>query len=130
MWGALDGNLLPECSKAPPFDSISAEPLCGGVRGEKNQLHGRSAAAPVPTAVPPRGADWGGKARRLFTRVAEPTGGRNVAWQPSSARGQSSGDAASAAALTGPRAAAQTGVPFVAVSGASHCGLPQRSTSG
>src|SRR5258706_4863028 len=39
-------------------------------------------------------------------------GGRNAAWQPSRARGQSSGDAISAAALTGPRAAALTGVPF------------------
>jgi len=39
-------------------------------------------------------------------------GGPDVAWLPSGARGQSSGDAASAAALTGPRAAAQTGIPF------------------
>src|SRR6267378_2120795 len=80
--------------------------------GERNQQHGRSAAAPVPTAVPPRGADGRGKAQRPFERVAEPTGGRNIAWQPSNPRGQSSGDAASAAALTGPRAAAQTGVPL------------------
>ena len=35
-----------------------------------------------------------------------------MAWQPSRPRGQSSGDAVSAAALTGPRAAAQTGVPL------------------
>jgi len=60
----------------------------------------------------PWGAARGGKAQRPFERVAEPTGGRNGAWQPSGARGQSSGDAASAAALTGPRAAAQTGTPF------------------
>ena len=39
-------------------------------------------------------------------------GGPDVAWQPSRARGQSSGDAVSAAALTGPRAAAQTGTQF------------------
>jgi hypothetical protein len=39
-------------------------------------------------------------------------GGRNAAWQPSRARGQSSGAGVSAAALTGPRAAAQTGVPL------------------
>ncbi len=39
-------------------------------------------------------------------------GGRNAAWQPSRARGQSSGVGVSAAALTGPRAAAQTGVPM------------------
>src|SRR5437764_6421549 len=80
--------------------------------GERNQQHGRSAAAPVPTAVPPRGADGRGKSQRLFARVAEPTGGKNVAWQPSGLRGQSSGDAVSAAALTGPRAAAQTGTQF------------------
>src|SRR6266851_577453 len=60
----------------------------------------------------PWGAARGGKAQRPFERVAEPTGGRNGAWQPSSARGQSSGDAVSAAALTGPRAAAQTGIPL------------------
>src|SRR5712691_9319425 len=59
----------------------------------------------------PWGAARGGKAQPLFERVAEPMGGRNAAWQPSRARGQSSGDAVSAAALTGPRAAALTGVP-------------------
>ena len=36
-------------------------------------------------------------------------GGRNAAWQPSRLRGQSSGAGVSAAALTGPRAAALTG---------------------
>jgi hypothetical protein len=51
-------------------------------------------------------------AQRLFKRVAEPMGGQNIAWQPSNPRGQSSGGAVSAAALTGPRAAAQTGVPL------------------
>src|SRR5207302_403392 len=50
-------------------------------------------------------------AQRPFERVAEPTGGQNVAWQPSDPRGQSSGDGASAAALTSPRAAALTGTP-------------------
>jgi len=44
-----------------------------------------------------------------FERVAEPMGGRNVVWQPSRARGQSSGDAVATAARTGPRAAALTG---------------------
>src|SRR5882672_4221144 len=39
-------------------------------------------------------------------------GGRNAAWQPSHAREQSSGAGVSAAALTGPRAAAQTGTQF------------------
>jgi hypothetical protein len=39
-----------------------------------------------------------------------PTGGRNVAWQPSRAWGQSSGGAVLTAALTSPRAAGQTGV--------------------
>jgi hypothetical protein len=52
------------------------------------------------------------RAQPLFERVAEPTGGRNAAWQPSHARRQPSGAAASAAALTGPRAAAQTGAQF------------------
>src|SRR5216683_3796249 len=60
----------------------------------------------------PWGAARGGKAQRPFERVAEPTGGRDGAWQPSRARGQSSGGAVSAAALTGPRAAAQTGIPM------------------
>jgi hypothetical protein len=53
-----------------------------------------------------------GKAQPLFARVAEPTGGRNAAWQPSARRGQSGGDAVSAAALTGPPTAAQTGIPL------------------
>jgi hypothetical protein len=35
-----------------------------------------------------------------------------MAWQPSCARGQSSGAGVSAAALTGPRAAVQTGAQF------------------
>jgi hypothetical protein len=39
-------------------------------------------------------------------------GGQNVAWQLSGSWGQSSGDAGSAAALTSPRAAALTGVPW------------------
>src|SRR6266571_7343416 len=60
----------------------------------------------------PRGAARGGKAQPLFERVAEPMGGRNAARQPSRLRGQSSGAGVSAAALTGPRAAALTGVPF------------------
>jgi len=50
------------------------------------------------------------KAPHLFERVAAPTGGRNVAWQPSRQRGQSNDGAVSVAALTCPRAAAQTGV--------------------
>ena len=57
----------------------------------------------------PYGADREGKAQRPFERVAAPTGGRNAAWQPSRARGLSSRGAVSAAAQTGPRAAAQTG---------------------
>src|SRR5712691_5670678 len=60
----------------------------------------------------PWGAARGGKAQPLFERVAEPMGGRNAAWQPSRLRGQSSGAGVSAAALTGPRAAAQTGTQF------------------
>jgi len=51
-----------------------------------------------------------GKAQRLVERVAEPMGGRNIAWQPSSQRGQSSSGLIAAAALTGPRAAALTRV--------------------
>jgi hypothetical protein len=83
-----------------------------GCGGEQNQWHGQSVAAPVPSVCAPWGAARGGKAQRLFERVAEPTGGQNVAWQPSDLRGQSSGDALSAAALTDPRAAAQTGLPL------------------
>jgi hypothetical protein len=82
-----------------------------GLRGGRNQRHGQSAAAPVPSFVSPSGAARRGKAQRLFERVAAPMGGRNVAWQPSVRRGQSSGDAVSAAARTGPRAAALTGTP-------------------
>ena len=59
----------------------------------------------------PGGRIGEGKAQRLFERVAAPMGGRNVAWQPSGSRGQSSAAAVSAAALTGPRVAALPGVP-------------------
>ena len=93
--------------------------------------HVRSAAAPVPSLCVPWGAARGGKAQRPFERVAAPTGGRNDAWQPSGARGQSSGDAASAAALTGPRAAAQTGTqsrPLVREPGVG--GTPRRHRLG
>ena len=62
---------------------------------------------------PLAGRIGGGKAQRPFERVAAPTGGRNAAWQPSGLRGLSSRGAVSAAAQTGPRAAAQTGVPCV-----------------
>ena len=37
--------------------------------------------------VRPLGGGGGGKAQRLFERVAEPTGGQNVAWQPSRCAG-------------------------------------------
>ena len=55
-----------------------------------------------------------GEARRSSCSSALPSrrGAGTVAWQPSGPRGQSSGDAVSAAALTGPRAAAQTGTQF------------------
>jgi hypothetical protein len=80
-----------------------------GVRGREESM---ARAKPVPSFLAPRGAARGGKAQPLFERVAEPMGGRNAAWQPSRARGQSGGDAVSAAALTGPRAAALTGTQF------------------
>src|SRR5439155_23416645 len=60
----------------------------------------------------PSGAEVGAKAQRPLECFCPYQGGRNVAWQPSGSRGQSSGDAVSAAALTGPRAAAQTGIPL------------------
>jgi hypothetical protein len=47
-----------------------------GFGGEQNQRHGQSTAAPVPSVCAPWGAARGGKAQRLFERVAEPTGGR------------------------------------------------------
>jgi hypothetical protein len=37
----------------------------------------------------PWGADREGKAQPLFERVAAPTGGRNMAWQPSGVRRES-----------------------------------------
>src|SRR5712691_4089810 len=84
-----------------------------GCWGREEAVHGQSAAAPVPTAVPP----WGGGEERegaasVRARCRADGGPGVVAWQPSRSRGQSSGDVVSAAALTGPRAAAQTGTPF------------------
>jgi hypothetical protein len=66
---------------------------CGG---EKHQRHGQSAAAPVRTTVPLGRRIGAGKAQHPFECVAEPTGGQNVALQPSGVQGQCSGDAVSA----------------------------------
>jgi hypothetical protein len=63
--------------------------------------------------VRPLGGGWEGQRRSvLWSAFAPPTGGQHIAWQPSGVRGPSSGDGVSAAALTGPRAAAQTDVPL------------------
>jgi hypothetical protein len=51
-------------------------------------------------------------AAAVCARCRADGGPEAMAWQPSRLRGQSGGDGVSAAALTGPRAAAQTGVPF------------------
>ena len=64
-------------------------------RGGGYPRHGQSAASPVPSVCAPWGRIGEGKAPPPFERAAEPTGGQNVAWQPSS-----------------PRGAAQTGVPW------------------
>jgi len=58
-----------------------------GLRGGRKQWHGQSAAAPAPSFLSPLGAARGGKAQRLFERVAEPTGSQNVAWLPTPAQG-------------------------------------------
>jgi hypothetical protein len=44
--------------------------------GDRNQWHGQSAAAPVPTAVPPGGRMVGAKAQRPFERVCPHHGGQ------------------------------------------------------
>jgi hypothetical protein len=89
----------------------SAEPL-EGAEGWQEAVARAERSGAGAFRMAPWGAARGGKAQRLFERVAEPTGGRNVAWQPSRLRGQSSGAGVSAAALTGPRAAALTGTQF------------------
>jgi len=65
-----------------------------------------------PPSGPLGGGWWGQRRNGRLSAVASTTGGRNVAWQPSSQRGQPGGDGVSAAALTGPLAAALTGVPY------------------
>jgi hypothetical protein len=87
-------------------------PPGGGVGGRRTSRTGRAQRPPVPSLCAPWGAEVGTKAQRPLERFCPHQGGRNIAWQPSGARGQSSGDAVSAAALTGPRAAAQTGAHF------------------
>src|SRR5262249_2400425 len=93
----------------PPYAQRSPALPPGGVGGDRKPSRGRSAAAPVLTARPPGGRM--GEARRSVraSAFAPTTGGRKVAWQPSSQRGQPSGDTVSAAALTGPLHAALTG---------------------
>ncbi len=67
-------------------------------------------AKPVPSSVPPGGRMVGAQEPLPFGLVCPHHGGPEaVAWQPSEQRGQSSGDAVSAAALTGPLQAALTG---------------------
>jgi hypothetical protein len=83
-----------------------------GLRGGRNPQHGQSAAAPVPSCVSPSGGGSGRQGVAAVRARCRADGGPDVAWQPSCVRGQSSGDAVSAAALTGPWAAAQTGVPW------------------
>jgi hypothetical protein len=56
----------------------SAEPLEGVWGREESAARAERSGAGADRCVP-RGADRGGKAQRLFERVAEPTGGRNVA---------------------------------------------------
>jgi hypothetical protein len=84
-------------------------PLKRGKGGGRHKWHGQSAAAPVPSFCAPWGAEVGTKAQRPMECFCPYQGGRNAAWQPSVRRGQSGGDAVSAAALTGPLTAAQTG---------------------
>ena len=85
----------------------------GGMGGRGSSGTGRAQRRRCLPCAPPGGRRSGGKAQRLFERVAAPTGGQNVAWQPSASAGAvQRGDGVSAAALTGPPAAAQTGVPF------------------
>jgi len=67
-------------------------------------------AEPVPTALPLGGRMVGAQEPLPFGLVCPHHGGPEpVAWQPSQQRGQPSGDAVSAAALTGPLQAALTG---------------------
>jgi hypothetical protein len=67
-------------------------------------------AKPVPSSVPPGGRMVGAQEPLPFGLVCPHHGGPEaVAWQPSQQRGQSGGDAVSAAALTGPLQAALTG---------------------
>jgi hypothetical protein len=92
-------------------EAIGRAPSERGMGGERKPWHGQSAAAPVPSVCAPWGAEVGVQAQHPFERVCPHQGGQNSAWQPSRARGQSGGDGVSAAAQTGPRAAAQPGVP-------------------
>ena len=67
-------------------------------------------AQPVPTALPLGGRMVGAQEPLPFGLVCPHHGGPEaVAWQPSLPRGHPSGDAVSAAAVTGPLQAALTG---------------------
>ena len=57
--------------------------------GERNEWHGQSVAAPVPSLCASWGAARKGKAQRPFERVAEPTGGRKQRPGSPAARGGS-----------------------------------------
>ena len=93
-------------------EAIGRAPSTRGMGGERKQWHGQSAAAPVPSFVSPLGGMEVKQGAASVRARCRADGGPDVAWQPSRARGQCSGDAVSAAARTGPRAAAQTGTQF------------------
>jgi hypothetical protein len=102
----------------------SAEPPDQGVWGwEETAARAERSGAGAFRCAPQGGGSVRQGAVSLRARCRA-DGGRNGAWQPSGSRGQSSGDAVSAAALTGPRAAVPTGLPLVVVEERVQGGAP------
>ena len=84
-----------------------------GVRGREERMARAERSGAGAFLLCPLGGDEARQGAASVRARCRADGGQEaVAWQPSRSRGQSGGDAVSAAALTGPRAAAQTGLPL------------------
>src|ERR1700730_13892319 len=63
VWGALDGNLLSECSKAPPFDSMRQSPRAGVWGREKAMTRAEHSGAGANRCAPLGGRRGEGRRR-------------------------------------------------------------------
>ena len=109
---ATEGQRQERRSRLPPGAKQLTEPPHEGEGGwQESAARAERSGAGAFRVCPLGGSEVRQGAASVRARCRA-DGGPDMAWQPSCARGQSSGAGVSAAALTGPRAAAQTGIPW------------------